>query len=124
MNYTINIRQEIFGATVSIVETGKREYINKRELQNILTNNIFPEDTKAFNIKDNYKIKYTPLIINSNLVNQFSFADIVYLELTRGCNLRCKHCLNNSGLLMKNQLSTEEFKQLIKKLINAGVQEI
>lgn len=36
MKYNVNIREEIFGATVSIVETGKREYVNKEELKKIL----------------------------------------------------------------------------------------
>ena len=104
MKYNINIREEVFGATVSIVETGKREYVNKEELEKILEEKNFPEDTLANKMRESYKIKYIPLN-NRNLENQFSFADIAYLELTRECNLRCKHCLNNSGKLMLNQLN-------------------
>lgn len=33
MNYKINIREEVFGGTVSIVETGKRAYVNSEELK-------------------------------------------------------------------------------------------
>ena len=123
MKYNINIREEVFGATVSIVETGKREYVNKEELKKILEEKNFPEDTLANKMRESYKIKYIPLD-NKNLENQFSFADIAYLELTRECNLRCKHCLNNSGKLMQNQLNLKELKKLVQDLIDAGIQEI
>ena len=123
MKYNINIREEVFGATVSIVETGKREYVNKEELEKILEEKNFPEDTLANKMRESYKIKYIPLN-NRNLENQFSFADIAYLELTRECNLRCKHCLNNSGKLMLNQLNLKELKKLVQDLIDAGIQEI
>ncbi len=123
MKYNINIREEVFGATVSIVETGKREYVNKEELEKILEKKNFPEDTLANKMRESYKIKYIPLN-NRSLENQFSFADIAYLELTRECNLRCKHCLNNSGKLMLNQLNLEELKKLVQDLIDAGIQEI
>lgn len=42
MKYNVNIREEIFGATVSIVETGKREYVNKEELKKILEEKKIP----------------------------------------------------------------------------------
>lgn len=122
--YNINIREEVFGATVSVVETGKREYISKEELEIIKSKNIFPQGTFASKINEEYKIKYIPLDINRKIKDQFSFADIIYLELTRGCNLRCKHCLNNSGEIMDNQLNEEEFEKLIMDFSKAGVQEI
>lgn len=122
--YNVNIREEIFGATVSVVETGKREYVSKEELKRILDNKIFPEGTFASKIEEDYYIKYIPLDENRSIKEQFSFADIVYLELTRGCNLRCKHCLNDSGEIMANQLNNEEFEKLINDLAKAGIQEI
>src|SRR5699024_2860759 len=42
----------------------------------------------------------------------------------RQCNLTCKHCLNDSGKRIPNQLSTEELVNLIKDLAEAGVQDI
>lgn len=122
--YNINIREEVFGATVSVVKTGKREYISKEELEIIKSKNIFPQGTFASKINEEYKIKYIPLDTSRKIKNQFSFADIIYLELTRGCNLRCKHCLNNSGEIMDNQLNEEEFEKLIMDFSKAGVQEI
>lgn len=123
MKYNINIREEIFGATVSFVMTGKRLYVSKEELNKILVKKVLPSDMKKYITDDHYNIKFVPLN-DKKLKKQFSFADIVYLELTRKCNLKCIHCLNNSGKLMNNQLDIEELKKLILDLSEAGVQEI
>lgn len=121
MNYDINIREEVFGGTLMDVKTGKRVYITKKELKNILNNNIFPKDLQYLN-KDNLNIKFTKL--TKKIGNMFSFFDIVYLELTRACNLKCIHCLNNSGIKQKDELTKDELLKLIKKLSSLGVQEI
>ena len=121
MNYDINIREEVFGGTLMDVKTGKRVYITKKELKNILNNNIFPKDLQYLN-KDNLNIKFTKL--TKKVENMFSFFDIVYLELTRACNLKCIHCLNNSGIKQKDELTKEDLLNLIKKFSSLGVQEI
>lgn len=121
MNYVINIREEVFGGTLMDVKTGKRVYITKKELKNILNNNIFPKDLQYLN-KDNLNIKFTKL--TKKIGNMFSFFDIVYLELTRACNLKCIHCLNNSGIKQKDELTKEDLLKLIKNFSSHGVQEI
>ena len=121
MNYDINIREEVFGGTLMDVKTGKRVYITKKELKNILNKNIFPKDLQYLK-KDNLNIKFTRL--TKKVENMFSFFDIVYLELTRACNLKCIHCLNNSGIKQKDELTKDELLKLIKKLSSLGVQEI
>lgn len=121
MNYDINIREEVFGGTLMDVKTGKRVYITKKELKNILNKNIFPKDLEYLK-KDNLNIKFTRL--TKKVENMFSFFDIVYLELTRACNLKCIHCLNNSGIKQKDELTKEDLLKLIKKLSSLGVQEI
>ena len=121
MNYDINIREETFGGTLMDVKTGKRVYITKKELKNILNKNIFPKDLEYLK-KDNLNIKFTRL--TKKVENMFSFFDIVYLELTRACNLKCIHCLNNSGIKQKDELTKDELLKLIKKLSSLGVQEI
>lgn len=121
MNYDINIREEVFGGTLMDVKTGKRVYITKKELKNILNNNIFPKDLQYLN-KDNLNIKFTKL--TKKIGNMFSFFDIVYLELTRACNLKCIHCLNNSGIKQKDELTKEGLLKLIKNFSSHGVQEI
>lgn len=121
MNYDVNIREEVFGGTLMDVKTGKRVYITKKELKNILNKNIFPKDLQYLK-KDNLNIKFTR--VTKKVENMFSFFDIVYLELTRACNLKCIHCLNNSGIKQKDELTKDELLKLIKKLSSLGVQEI
>ena len=121
MNYDINIREETFGGTLMDVKTGKRVYITKKELKNILNKNIFPKDLEYLK-KDNLNIKFTRL--TKKVENMFSFFDIVYLELTRACNLKCIHCLNNSGIKQKDELTKEDLLKLIKNFSSHGVQEI
>lgn len=121
MNYDINIREEVFGGTLMDVKTGKRVYITKKELKNILNKNIFPKDLEYLK-KDNLNIKFTRL--TKKVENMFSFFDIVYLELTRACNLKCIHCLNNSGIKQKDELTKEDLLKLIKNFSSNGVQEI
>lgn len=118
--YNINVRQESFGGTVINLETGKRTFINNEELSELLENNILPEDIKLNDTELN--VKYVSK--KDTRLNHFSFADIAFIEVTRACNLRCKHCLNNSGKVLDNQLTTEEIFELIKKLSDAGIQEI
>lgn len=120
MEYSLNIRKEIFGATILNLLSGRRTYVTKAELEKIEENSEFPADVVSF-LPEKILKKMTSY---NQYNNFFSFADIVFLELTRGCNLRCKHCLNNSGIPEKNQLTIEECYDLIDKLSNAGLQEI
>lgn len=53
MDYKINVREESFGGTVSIVETGKRAYVNKEELKKILKEKI----DKANELLNNFNRK-------------------------------------------------------------------
>ena len=122
MEYNINIRQEVFGATLFDFENGKRSYINNEELKKILEENKLPNDLISKNTNQKNNIKFTSLDVKN--LRHFSFADIAFVEVTRACNLRCKHCLNNSGEIIDNQLTSEEIFCLIKKLAIAGIQEI
>lgn len=118
MNYDINVREEIFGATILNLNNGNRDYINKEELDTLLNEHKLPKD---LNITFD-GIKFTPL--ENKGIKNFSFADICYLEVTRACNLKCVHCLNNSGVKLENQLEYEEFVKLIKDFSKNGLQEI
>lgn len=124
MKYNISIREEIFGATVCNLNSGKREYITIEELHRIQNDNIFPKDSLIKKINSIKQIKYIPILENEKVGNNFSFADIAYIELTRKCNLRCKHCLNNSGIEMPNTLSEDEMNNLVEKFSDAGLQEV
>lgn len=120
----INIREEIFGATLNVLDFGKREYITKKELRDVLKKNKYPKDSIANKITDP-KVKFVSLKTRCKPSKKgFSFADIVFIELTRGCNLRCKHCLNDSGKPLQNQLTKKDFIKIINDLSDAGIQEI
>lgn len=126
MKNVVLLRKEAFGGTLFNSTTGKRIYINKQEYKELLTNNDLIYE---FDIIDNEKKhEETKLKItenkNSSCCNMFSFADTVYIELTRKCNLFCKHCLNNSGKKIDNELTKNEVIDLINKLALEGVQEI
>lgn len=122
IDYKINIREEIFGSTLLNLKNGQREYLNKEETRKILEEGIFPNDSCVKGLEENSTIKY---VKNNNInENHFSFADIAYIEITHECNLRCKHCLNNSGVKVKNQLTDEEIFNLIIEFSKAGMQEI
>ena len=122
MEYNVNIRQEVFGATIMNLRTGKREYVTNEELEKILNYKIFPSNSIINVINEEKNIKYTAL--KNRNINHFSFADIAYIELTRDCNLKCKHCLNNSGQVMPNQFNNNELIKLINELADEGLQEI
>ena len=115
------LREEIFGGTIFHNEIGKKIYINKSEFDNIIFNNVFPEDC---NINANTKIDRIIRMNGKEKNNKFSFADIAYIELTRACNLRCKHCLNNSGIKSNDEIEYDELLRIIKSLIESGIFEI
>lgn len=121
--YKINIRKEKFGGTLFDLTTGKRSYINYQEFCDIQKNIEFPNDINVPSNISNEEIKFTRLNMKND-GNHYSFADIVFLEITRECNLRCKHCLNNSGNCLQNELSFEELSKIVKDLAENGVQEI
>ena len=122
IKYNFNIREEIFGGTLLNLTTGKREFLSKEEMKDIVKYNKYPEDIIKNNKDINSKITLFESIDNKN--NHFTFADIAYIELTRACNLRCTHCLNSSGKEIPNQLTFEEFKKIIIDFSKAGIQEI
>ncbi len=121
IEYQMNIREESFGATILNLKNGQREYSNTSELKKLLEFGIFPNNSCIKKDDKNLNIKY---IKNFNKKNHFSFADIAYIEITHECNLRCKHCLNNSGNKIPNQLNDDEIFNLIIEFSKAGMQEI
>ena len=46
---------------------------------------------------------------------------LVEFEITKRCNLACKHCYANAGKPLKNELSTSEAKQVLDQISEAGV---
>lgn len=54
-----------------------------------------------------------PLFVSSSPI-------IVKWEITRGCNLKCKHCYARAGRFASNELGTEEIKKIIDRLAEIG----
>ena len=117
------LRQESFGGTYFCFNTNQRYYLTKEETENILERGIYPKDLKEADCVAKEKIKYIPMLKNEKPA-KFTFSDVVFIEVTRECNLRCKHCLNDSGIKMKDELTAAETKKLIKNLAKAGIHEI
>ena len=57
-------------------------------------------------------------------MKNLNFPLFITWNITSNCNLRCKHCLNNSGTRLPNQLTDEEIFNLIIEFSKAGMQEI
>ncbi|MBU7011088.1 MAG: radical SAM protein [Theionarchaea archaeon] len=47
--------------------------------------------------------------------------NLVYLEVTRQCNLRCRHCYAEAGEKRPHELTTKEFLSVIDQLSEMGV---
>ena len=60
-------------------------------------------------------------IDNTQFTASFAAPETVFLELTKKCNLRCKHCFNESGLQKKDELCLQDIKTLIDDFTNMGV---
>lgn len=120
------------------------EYILRKEncgyvLYDIESNNIFFAEIDVDNmysesnyqllsraektfLPDNYfSIKCGRFIDNTKYNNAFSAPETVFLELTKKCNLRCKHCFNESGIQEQHELRFDEIKMLIDDLVRIGV---
>lgn len=126
MENVILLRKEAFGGTLFNPTIGKRIYITKQEFDELIINNDLVYELGIIDVEhkqEEVKIKVVENK-NSNFSNMFSFADTVYIELTRRCNLFCKHCLNNSGKKVDNELTKDEVIDMINKLSLEGVQEI
>lgn len=48
----------------------------------------------------------------------------VQYDITNACNLRCRHCVSNSGRALKDELTTQEALRLIEEFAEIGVFQI
>lgn len=115
------LRKESFGGTLQSSLNGKRIYLDREEFRQIERGKrVSGKIAKEMGHGGNARIiipKFLP-------VENFSFPDTIYYEVTRRCNLRCKQCFNYSGEELSRELGFEEQLSLIEKLALAGAQEI
>lgn len=58
------------------------------------------------------------------LKKENSECDFAWIEVTNKCNLKCKHCYNESNAYCEKVMSFEKFKETIELLRNIGVKKI
>lgn len=65
--------------------------------------------------------KILKIIINWGLNYPLIIPYTVKLEITNLCNLKCIHCIANSGKMLQNELSKKEIFTLINRCVQIGV---
>lgn len=48
----------------------------------------------------------------------------MYVDFTSACNLRCQHCVTESGVRGSGELDTQQWFQVLRQIVEAGVFEI
>ena len=86
------------------------------ELKIILKNFI---DLGLIKLSDEYR--YNDI---KNLKKENSDCDFAWIEITNKCNLKCKHCYNESNAYCEKVMSFEKFKEIIELLRKVGVSKI
>ncbi|MBA2747456.1 MAG: radical SAM protein [Tatlockia sp.] len=105
----IRIRKESFGYTLVFSDGHIGFYDNN--VGNLLLNGSTREELEE------HRIAHIPITPDFHL----SAPLMVWFEITRGCNLPCKHCYVAAGPQRKNELSTEEIFNILEQLKASGV---
>ena len=61
-----------------------------------------------------------PKIKPINLVKSGQINKHVLIEVTKRCNLNCRHCFTSAGKKMKKELETGAWKMVAKNLVSSG----
>jgi radical SAM protein with 4Fe4S-binding SPASM domain len=75
---------------------------------------------KFVKINGNEK-SYSPPTRKTSATAYYSAPKNIVWDITYSCNLKCKHCLTNSGKKGKHELSTNEVFRLIDKLVESKI---
>ncbi len=94
------IGAKVFGTTSNIIEEGLNDDIFRRSMSSIVSGLAKFGVTKPFTPGAPFQIVW---------------------NVTKACNLRCKHCYESAGLKGQYELSTEEALASIDKMADAGV---
>ena len=121
-NQALLLRKEYFGGTLFNATSGKRIYININEFYQTKKDGIISEDLRfELGTTINKVIIKEPAFLPKE---NFSAPDTAFFELTRSCNLNCKHCFNKSGKKSSQELSIEQKKMVLDDFCLSGLQEI
>ncbi|HLA37100.1 MAG TPA: radical SAM protein, partial [Candidatus Brocadiales bacterium] len=100
----LRYNRESFGCTVSFPDGRMGLYAH--EVAPLLVDDVSHEDIARYRL-ETIQID-TDFHLNAPL--------IVWIELTRKCNLRCRHCYVGAGEPLEGELSTEELCLLLEDL--------
>lgn len=79
--------------------------------------------TNAVDLKELKKIIHNTKILQEQLLypKQISFPLTLQFEMTRNCNLKCKHCYNASGIkTFQDAMTAEKWVKLSKYIVSKG----
>lgn len=115
------LRKEYFGGTLFSVKSGKRVYISADEFSLMEKSEVISKPlAKEIGETGEVKVVCPSFLPESS----FSSPDTIFLEITRSCNLFCKHCFNASGRKMDEEMEFEKQAVVINDCAVSGVQEI
>ena len=110
MRPRLRIRRERFGFTLADAVTGDVGFYRDGVAAALL------EGARYEDLAE-HRLDVVPLDQNFRLAAPL----IVWFEITRGCNLPCKHCYISAGPRRENELSKDEILDVLQQLRAAGV---
>jgi radical SAM protein with 4Fe4S-binding SPASM domain len=123
-NQKLFIIEELFGCRIYDSHNQKEYLFNKRITGTIKKYLKYQNKAIIFNKikslchKDFVSTDIT-LISNKSRIG-LSAPSKISFNLTRNCNLRCKHCLNNAGYSDDNELTKDDLFKLFDELVGIG----
>jgi radical SAM protein with 4Fe4S-binding SPASM domain len=105
----VRIRKEVFGYTLAFADGDIDWYCET--VAPLLLRGATKRELKAHRL-DHF-------VVDDNF--HLSGPMVAWLELTRACNLPCKHCYISAGAKRKGELTTAEILQLLEQLRDQGV---
>jgi len=125
-NYKIFFQEEFFGSRIYNTQSQKEYFFDKDSttiIKKIFSGN-YANDSIINEIKTDLIKKglLTSDIVHIKNKNTYGLkAPLrVSLNITRKCNLKCKHCFSDSGVPDSNELTTKELFNLVNQMREAG----
>lgn len=115
---------KLFSINAALKE--KIELVNNGKLQvgdlDEETNKIFKQllELDILKISETSCSHYITELKDSSILTP----DFAWIEITTKCNLRCKHCYNESDIYCDNIMSLDEFKLVIDKIKKIGIDKV
>lgn len=109
VNPKVTIRKESFGYTLAFAD-GDVDWFDEG-VAPLLLRGATKEELNAHRL--------TNIPVNENF--HLAAPLVAWIELTRACNLPCKHCYISAGHKRSNELSTAEILALLEQLRSQGV---